>query len=83
MELAKLREKDHPADAISIYQARIEPIIGRTNNNAYREAIGLIRKVRQLMKRLGRDSEFREYILSLRAKYNRKRNFIAMLNRLR
>ena len=83
MELAKLREKDHPADAISIYQARIEPIIGRTNNNAYREAIGLIRKVCQLMKRLGRDSEFREYILSLRTKYNRKRNFIAMLNRLR
>ena len=83
MQLAKLREKDHPADAIAVYEARIEPIINRTNNNAYREAIGLIRKIDKLMKQIGQGNEFQEYVLSLRTKYKRKRNFIAMLVRLR
>jgi uncharacterized Zn finger protein len=82
MELAKLREKDYPADAITIYQARVDPIVEQTNNRAYREAILLIKKIRELMKRSGREKEFVQYVSSLKAKYNRKRNFMKMLNRL-
>lgn len=83
LELAGLREKEHPADALSVYLGRIAPIVERTNNDAYREAIGLIRKVGKLMSRLGRQDEFAEYLRSLRSKYRRKRNFIAMLAQIK
>ena len=45
MRLAKHREKDHPADALAIYRKQIDPIVSRTNNEAYREAVGLLRTI--------------------------------------
>jgi len=83
MQLAELREKDYPADAVAVYQGRVEPIVSRTNNKAYREAVGLIKKIRKLMKNLGQGKELQEYISSVRTKYKRKRNFMAMLDRLK
>jgi len=83
MKLAKLREKKHPTDAVEVYRTQVEPIVQRTNNQAYIEAIRLIKKVGGLMKQLGQDKEFAEYISSLRIKYGAKRNFIKLLNRIR
>ena len=83
MQLAEAREKDHPADAIDVYRTRVEPIVQRTNNDAYREAIRLIKKIGGLMKGLGRDREFVEYVSSLKDKHARKKNFMTLLNRLR
>lgn len=83
MELAKLREKKHPADSIGVYQPQVEPIVQRTNNQAYIEAIRLIKKIGGLMKQLGRDKEFAEYVSSLKIKYAPKRNFIKLLSRIR
>jgi len=83
MRLAQLREKEHPADAIGVYQARVAPIVERTSNNAYVEAVRLIKRIGQLMKGLGKDQEFAEYVSSLKANYQRKRNFMKLLNRLR
>jgi len=83
LELARIREKDHPADALAVYRERIEPLVECTNNDAYREAVNLIRKVGTLMRRLGRAEEFTEYLRALRTTYKRKRNFIKMLARVR
>jgi len=83
MELARLREKEHPADAVEVYRTQVEPIVQRTNNQAYIEAIRLIKKVGGLMKQLGQDKEFAEYVSSLRIKYGAKRSFIKLLNRIR
>ena len=82
MKLAKLREKEHPADAVEVYKGQVEPIIARTNRSAYREAMGLIRKIGKLMKKLGRDDEFQHYKLYLAEKYKPKRTFVAMLKDL-
>ena len=81
-QLARRREKDHPEDALSVYLRRVEPIVERTHRSAYREAVGLLRKIRRLMKRLGRQDEFAEIVDGLRTKYKRKRSFIAMLEAL-
>jgi uncharacterized Zn finger protein len=80
LELAAGREEDHPEDALSIYEARIEPLIQQTNNKAYKEAYELLLKVRSLMRRLGREQEFDEYLEVLRAEYKRKRNFMKLLD---
>jgi len=83
LELAKLREKEHPADAIDIYRAQVDPIVGQTNNRAYIEAMQLIKKIGQLMRNLNKEKEFADYVSSLTVKYKPKRNFIKLLGRLR
>jgi len=82
MQLAKTREKDHPADAVAIYRRQIDPIVNRRNNDAYREAADLLRKVRDLLKRLGQKGEFAEYLAAVRQTHKPKRNFVAMLDRM-
>ncbi len=82
MQLAQLREREHPADAIGVYQPQVEPIVQRTNNEAYREAIRLIKRIKGLMEKLGRGKEFADYVSSLKTKYRVKRNFIKLLDKL-
>lgn len=82
MQLARAREKDHPADAVAIYCRQIDPIVNRKNNDAYHEATDLIRKIRDLMKRLGQQAEFARYLASVRQTHKPKRNFMALLDRL-
>ena len=83
LRLAELREKNYPADAIGVYKEQIGPLVGQTKNEAYREAIGLIKKIQKLTGKLGRDKQFKEYISYIRTEYKRKRNLIAMLDRLK
>jgi uncharacterized Zn finger protein len=79
LKLAAERDKDHPEDALPIYQRQIEPTLNRKTNEAYQEAIGLLRKVRGLMIRLGREVEFADWLNKLRAAHKPKRNFMKLL----
>jgi len=81
LELAALREKDHPRDAIAVYQNLIGPIVEQTNNDAYRNAAGLLRRIKNLMTKLGEQAEFRRYLADVRIEYKRKRNFIKLLEK--
>ena len=80
LELAAKRETDHPEDALPIYQGQIEPTLAQKHNQAYREAVGLLRRIGVLMGRLGRGAEFAAYLASVRAVHKPKRNFIALLD---
>lgn len=80
MELAAKRERDHADDALPVYQRQIEPTLDQKNNEAYRAAIGLLRKVRGLMVRLGREPQFARYLESIRAAHKPKRNFMKLLD---
>ena len=82
IKLAALREKEHPQDALSIYQARIEPALNQTNDEGYRRAVEFLRKVQGMMDRLGRSQEFSLYLESIRTTYKRKRNFAKLLERV-
>ena len=62
-----------------IDQGRVEPTLERKHNEAYREAIGLLRKVRVLMVRLGRVNAFASYLESVRLAHKPKRNFMKLL----
>jgi hypothetical protein len=80
MQLAAVREREHPEDSLSIYKERIAPLVEMTNNTAYKEASEILQKVRKLMTRLDRGAEFDNYLLALRVEYKRKRNFIKLLD---
>ncbi len=77
--LASLRAEDHPRDALAIYQSQIESTLARKNNDAYEEAVGLLRRIRVLMRHLGRGQEFTQYLEGVRANNRPKRNFIRLL----
>ena len=81
LELAAKRDKDHPEDALPIYQRQIEPTLDRKNNEAYAETVNLLRKVRDLMVRLERKDEFTNYLEKVRAAHKPKRNFMKLLDR--
>ena len=72
--------REYPEDSLSIYEARIEPLVEQTNNAAYEQAYELLLKTRSLMRRLGREQEFEEYVELLREEYKRKRNFMKLLD---
>lgn len=83
MKLAALREQEHPQDALSIYRERVAALVEMTNNAAYEEAIEFLSKIRKLMERLGRGTEFEDYLIALRVEFKRKRNFIKLLDAIR
>ena len=80
MELAAKRERDHPEDALPIYQRRIDPTLNRKNNEAYREAVGFLKKIQGLMTRLGRKADFEGYLESVRGAHKAKRNFMKLID---
>ena len=80
LELAARREKEHLAGGLAIYQDRIAPKIEETSNQAYEQAVQWLKKVKELMSRIGRDDEFSDYLAQLRVNYKVKRNFIKLLD---
>lgn len=79
MELAVKRQKQHPDDALTVYLQQIEPTIAGKNNDAYVEAVHLMRKARNLMIRLGREDEFPRFLESVRKAHKPKRNLMKLL----
>lgn len=80
-ELARKREAEHPADAIPIYQRRIDAEVSSGSNRGYEAAVRLLPRVRDLYSRADREAgEFAQYVAALRDTYRRKRNFIKLLD---
>jgi uncharacterized Zn finger protein len=80
LEVTARREADHPAEALSAYQEAVERALGRKTGEAHREAIGLLRRIRELMARLDRQSDFAGYLASVRDAHAAKRSFIRLLD---
>jgi uncharacterized Zn finger protein len=83
LELAGRRKESHPEDALRIYRERIEPTIARKTKRDYADAVGLIEEVGGLLQRLGRERELPALVDEVRAAHARKRNLVALLDRIR
>jgi uncharacterized Zn finger protein len=75
-----VREEKHPNEAVPIYKEIIVTVLKQANNSAYDEALNLVRKIRELTVRIGRESEFEDYLAALRVEYKRKRNLMKLLD---
>jgi uncharacterized Zn finger protein len=82
LELARLREKEHPADAVDVYKRLVDPVIEQKNNEAYAEAFRMVGKIHELMGRLGKPAEFQSYLANLRLRHKPKRNLMKLLDKL-
>ena len=80
MELAAKREKEHPADAVAVYQRQVEHIINGKSNASYEAAVRLLHKVHKLVVKMGGTTEFHDFVASLRVRHKPKRNLIKLLD---
>ena len=83
MALAEKREKDHPGDAVAIYKAQVERTLEHPNNNAYAEAVRLLRRTREIMVKMENEEKFGGYLASVRVAHKQKRNLMRMIERAR
>ncbi len=80
LELARRREREHPLEAIPIWQGEIERVIDAKNNQAYAEAVDLIAQVRRLLISAERDADFAPYVEKLRKIHKPKRNLMKLFD---
>lgn len=73
--LAGATEDTHPADAARAYGERVESHVAQGGNAAYRAAADLV----QRQKRLVPQADYAMYIVGLKDRHGRKRNFMALL----
>jgi hypothetical protein len=81
LQLASLRERDHPEDAIPIYQREAERSIETKHNRGYEDGVGFMAKARALMDRSGRDEEFASYAAEVRGRHKPKCNLMKLLDK--
>jgi uncharacterized Zn finger protein len=77
--LAADREKEHPADAVPVYQRQVEPIFARMNNDAYEEATRMVKHIRDLMGNMNGQAEFASYLADVKQRHKPKRNLMKLL----
>ena len=72
----------HPDRALTLYRKVVEGQIALTSPSAYDAALPYLRKVRDLLLRLGRDAEWPRYVGEIRDANRRKRRLLEALDRL-
>lgn len=83
LQLADVRAKEHPEDAIAVYQRQVAHLVQQTNNHSYEDAITLVKKIKPLLTRCRGTSSVGDYLAELRVAFKAKRNFMKMLDQIR
>jgi uncharacterized Zn finger protein len=78
--LAEAREKEHPADALKVYVGQLKRALQPTQQQAYKEAVGVLRRIHPLKARIGKEIEFAALVQSVRAQYKARRNLMKLLD---
>jgi uncharacterized Zn finger protein len=58
LQLAAIREQEHPEDVIPVYRRLAERLVQEKNNDAYRRAAAIVKRLGGVMVGLGRGEEF-------------------------
>jgi uncharacterized Zn finger protein len=79
LQLARVREEEHPHDALAVYLESVDRILMQTGDRAYAEAVKLLPRVGETMGRAGQD--FSAYLAGMRAVHKRRRKLMEMIDR--
>ncbi len=80
LQLSERREKDHPEDAVAVYIEQLKATLQHPDKDAYQEAVELLRRIRRLLARVGKEPEFASLVQSVRAQYKPRRNLLKLLD---
>ncbi len=80
LALARRREGDHPADALEVYLAQIDPAIRSSDNHTYSGAVEWLEKAEALFARIEPKGAFGDLVRDIRERHRAKRNLIKRLD---
>ncbi|MBR1190728.1 hypothetical protein [Bradyrhizobium sp. AUGA SZCCT0160] len=75
-ELARASEATHPREALEVHAERVVLLVNTGGNAAYAEAAKLIARMATMRSK----KEQADYVLGLKARFDRKRNFMKLLD---
>jgi hypothetical protein len=79
LKMAALRIRIDPAEALAIYQRLIRKSLSRKDRYSAEQARKLLRKTQRLMRRLGREKEYEEFVVELGREFTSQRNFASVI----
>jgi len=79
MGLALMREKDHPEDVIPIYKRQVESLILLKPGGKYDDAVKMMQRIREIMRRMGQEREFADYVQAIKKEHGLKRSLMKLL----
>lgn len=82
IELADALASTRPDAAVPLYKRAVEPLVEMRKNDAYSAAAKAMGKTRALLNKLGRGSEFGDWLAEVRLAHKPKRNFMKLLDGL-
>jgi len=74
--------RSHPERALAIYEQRLEANLKPAQVSAYEACASFLRKMRPIMKRLGREQEWTQLLSRIREEYRRRPRFMEILDEL-
>ena len=80
MTLARAREKNHPSDAMDVYEPRVLELINQKKNYAYQSAVDLMDRIRRLADAANDPDRFRSLLERVRTEHRAKRNLKRLLD---
>ena len=80
LTLARARGRDHPLDAIPVYERAAYAAIDTRNNKGYHAAVDHLAAVEKLARQAGEPARFDVVLTEVRSKHKQKRNLIALLD---
>jgi uncharacterized Zn finger protein len=78
--VAEAVAKSHPERALEIYRRGLDAQLPHANFNAYEVAAGYLKKMRPILKALGRENEWTVRVAEIREKYRNRPKFMEILD---
>jgi uncharacterized Zn finger protein len=80
--VAKAVAESHPQRSLEIYRQRINANLTNASKSAYETVVLYLRKMQPILKTLGREGEWKQFIADIRNRYRNRPRFMEMLDRL-
>ncbi len=81
-EVARAVAKRYPDEAIAIWKRLVKELVAQTKPAAYRSAVPYLKKIKGLLERTGRKSEWDLFLNAVRVENARKRKLLEILDGL-
>jgi uncharacterized Zn finger protein len=81
-DIAQAVAKRYPDEAIAIWKRLVKGLIAQTKPAAYRSAVPYLKKIKGLLERTGRKSEWDRFLNAVRVENARKRKLLEILDGL-
>lgn len=74
--------KSHPERALKIYQDGLDRQLPQANISAYEAAAAYLKRMRPIMKALGREDQWKALVAEIRERYRNRPRFTEILDKL-